>query len=104
VVDKNTVSIRVTYECGRCANRVVRTVKTTADGLIEMTPCYCGRCVKGTRLSQMSVTLSEGKIVEPPEPEPKITGVLNPTKKVETDEKKPVEKTSGEKQNVGSVQ
>jgi hypothetical protein len=66
-VANNTVSIRVTYECGRCANRVVRVLKTTEDGLLEVPAVYCGRCIKGTRLSQMSVTMSEGKVIEPVE-------------------------------------
>jgi hypothetical protein len=62
---KNTVSVRITFECGRCSNRVVRVLTSTPDGLLEVPIVYCGRCVRGKNLNQMSQTISEGKIIEP---------------------------------------
>ena len=63
IESKTTISVRMTAECGKCGNRVVRILKTSPDGLLDLPTVRCGRCVKGNCLTLMSVTFSEGKVV-----------------------------------------
>jgi hypothetical protein len=57
------VRVRVTYECGKCANVQFR-VYESKDGLLEIPNQYCGHCIGSRHFSLMSASISKGEAFE----------------------------------------
>lgn len=58
------VSVKLTYECGKCGNLVRRVYQSTPDGLLEIPTVYCGKCIGRKHFTVMSSTVSEEKCFE----------------------------------------
>lgn len=57
------VTVRVTYECGRCGN-VQRRTYTSQDGLLIIPQAYCGCCIRRNNFTVMSNVVSNGEVTE----------------------------------------